>query len=264
MRTSWLVAAAILATPIAPAAAQTEVDVELVLAVDVSRSMDADERLLQRNGYVEAFRHREVIRAIESGLIGRIAVTYFEWAGVGRSKVIAPWTIISNAGDAHAFADMLKAVPPGRERGTSISAGLDFGVELLGQSPARGLRRVIDVSGDGPNNTGPPVTQTRDDVVAQGIIVNGLPIVIRPASATSFYDIPDLDIYYEDCVIGGPGAVLVTVEDVTQFEVAIRRKLVLEIVDRQARIMPAQFDVRPRVDCLIGEKARARRFRNLN
>lgn len=226
--------------------------------------MDDDERFLQRNGYVAAFRHPEVIRAIESGLTGRIAVTYFEWAGPGRNRIVAPWTIISNAGEAHAFAEMLAEIPPGRERGTSISNGLYFGVELLDQSPARGLRRVIDVSGDGPNNVGEPVAETRDEVVARGIVVNGLPIVIRAASAASFYDIADLDIYYQDCVIGGPGAFLVTIDDVTQFEIAIRRKLVLEIADRPARVIPAQFAPRPPVDCLIGEKARARRLRNLN
>lgn len=264
MRTLWVIVAAALLASTAPASAQIEVDVELVLAVDVSRSMDEDERLLQRNGYAAAFRHREVIRAIESGLVGRIAVSYFEWAGPGRNKIVAPWTIISNAGQAHAFADVLDQSPPGRDRGTSISNGLNFGVELLDRSPARGLRRVIDVSGDGPNNVGEPVAKTRDDVIARGIIVNGLPVVIRPASASSFYDIADLDIYYQDCVIGGPGAFLVTVTDTSQFEIAIRRKLVLEIAGRPARVMPAQYDARPRVDCLIGEKARARRLRNLN
>lgn len=259
---SILIAAAMWTVPATPSGA-TEVDLELVLAVDISRSMDAQERRLQRDGYVTAFRHPEVIRAIESGLIGRIAVTYFEWGGIGRNRVVVPWTIISNARDANAFADVLASDVPGQERGTSISSGLDLGLRLLDRSPARGLRRVIDVSGDGPNNMGPPVNAKRDEVVARGIVINGLPIVLRPGGPLGFFDIANLDHYYEDCVIGGPGAFLVTVNGASQFEIAIRRKLVLEIAGRDSRLMPVQLEVRELTDCLIGEKVRARRLREL-
>lgn len=259
-----LVAAGVSVLRPAPAAAQydpdRQVDVELVLAVDVSRSMDYDERLIQRNGYAAAFRHPDVIQAIRSGLTGRIAVTYFEWAGSSRGRVIAPWTIISSAEEAAAFADMLGEIAPGLERGTSISGALAFSLDLFRESPADGIRRVIDVSGDGPNNAGGRVDVMRDRVLAEGITINGLPILIKPPNAFGFFDIPDLDVYYEDCVIGGPGAFMVTVDDVTQFEIAIRRKLVLEIAGLPARLIPAQLATRPTADCLAGEKARARRL----
>ena len=126
-----------------PSLAQIEVDVELVLAVDVSRSMDMDELLLQRNGYVAAFRHPEVIRAIERGLTGRIAVTYFEWAGPMRARIVVPWTILSSGIEANGFADLLADIPPRPQRGTSISGGLAFANRLFDQNEIAGLRRVI-------------------------------------------------------------------------------------------------------------------------
>ncbi|MHA1554717.1 MAG: DUF1194 domain-containing protein, partial [Alphaproteobacteria bacterium] len=154
----------------APALAQTEVDLELVLAVDVSRSMEAEERLLQRDGYVSAFRHADVVRAIEQGLTGRIAVTYVEWAGPGLTRIVMPWTVLANGRDAEAFAGALSAEPPRMERGTSISGGLDFARSLFDANNVTGLRRVIDVSGDGANNGGRPVTLARDDALARGIV----------------------------------------------------------------------------------------------
>jgi Protein of unknown function (DUF1194) len=253
-----------------PAAAfgQDYVDLELVLAIDISRSMDLDELGLQRQGYVEAFRHPEVIRAIEAGTNGRIAVTYVEWAGSAYQSVLVPWSIISNQAEAEAFAARIGAAPLERERGTSISQGLDFAAGLFASSGASGLRRAIDVSGDGPNNVGLPVAPMRDRVVADGITINGLPIMLKTVVAAGPYNIPNLDIYYEDCVIGGPGAFVVTVDDPARFVVAIRRKLVLEIAgaapqspprEAGARVVPVA-DARPvpRVDCLVGEKARSR------
>lgn len=203
------------------------VDLELVLAVDVSRSMDFEEQELQREGYSAAFRHPEVHDAIASGPLGRIAVTYVEWAGTHLQTVLVPWTIVASPEDAVAFADEIAASEMLRERWTSISTVLEFSSGLFAGNDVEGMRRAIDISGDGPNNTGLPVVGVRDRVVAAGITINGLPIMLRPASGA--FGIDDLDIYYEDCVIGGPGAFIVTVDDMAQFPNAIRRKLVLEI-----------------------------------
>jgi len=250
-----------LTLPAAPArSAGVEVDVELVLAVDVSRSMDHGELQLQRDGYVAAFRHPDVVSAIERGLIGRIAVTYFEWAGPDQTRMVVPWTVIAGPLDAVAFADMLEDDIPRGARGTSISGGLAYARALFHDSGFSGLRRVIDVSGDGPNNLGDPVTEVRDRVLADGIIINGLPVEFSE-DRFSTYSIDHLDDYYEDCVVGGPGSFVVPVREPGQFEVAIRRKLVQEIAGRQAFVVPAQRVQRPATDCLIGEKLRRRWFR---
>ena len=247
------------AQPYAQSASQTEVDLELVLAVDISRSMDFDEQALQRAGYVAAFRHPEVIAAIGSGLIGRIAVTYLEWAGTGTQLHRVPWTLVDGGDSAHAFADAMAAVPISRERHTSISAGLITAAGLLAASPFAGLREVIDVSGDGPNNTGPPVLEARQMVLDRGVTINGLPIMLRPGGG--FFNVHDLDVYYEHCVIGGPAAFLVTVESPDRFAVAIRRKLVLEIAGRMPQVIPANaIKVQGDYDCLIGEKLRRQRM----
>ena len=251
------------AQPFAQLATQTEVDLELVLAVDISRSMDFDEQALQRAGYVEAFRHPEVIAAIGSGLIGRIAVTYLEWAGPGTQLHVVGWMLVEDTQSAHAFADAMAGAPISRERHTSISAGLITAAGLLAASPFAGLREVIDVSGDGPNNTGPPVRQARQAVLERGVTINGLPIMLRPGGG--FFNIHDLDVYYEHCVIGGPAAFLVTVESPDRFAVAIRRKLVLEIAGRTPQLVPglipaAAINVQSDYDCLIGEKLRRQRL----
>lgn len=245
-----------------PASAQ-QVDLELVLAVDVSRSMDYEEQRLQRDGYVAAFRHPEVIQAILSGGYGSIAVTYVEWAGPSYQNIIVPWTVIASEADALKFADDLQNGEMLRERGTSISNGLFFASQLFENSQAHGLRQTIDISGDGPNNMGPAVTPIRDSVVAQGITINGLPIMLRPSAGYEPYGIADLDVYYEDCVIGGAGAFMITVDDINQFPAAIRRKLVLEIAGRMPegpRLIPVAFNQMPRIDCMIGEKTRGRWF----
>lgn len=240
---------------VTPAAAQTEVDLELVLAVDISRSMDIGEQALQRAGYVEAFRHPEVIAAIGSGPTGRIAVTYLEWAGEGLQFHRVGWTLIDNAAAAHSFADALAAAPSGRERHTSISSGLITSADLLAASPFTGLREVIDISGDGPNNAGLPVLEARQLVLDRGATINGLPIMLRPGGG--FFGVHDLDVYYENCVIGGPAAFLVTIESPQQFTIAIRRKLVLEIAGRMPEIIPARATLtQGNYDCMIGEKLR--------
>lgn len=252
-----LAAALLLGSHALPAmAAGTEVDLELVLAVDVSRSMDAGEQKLQRDGYVAAFRHSEVIQAIQSGALGRIAVTYFEWAGPGVHTLIAPWTVIANASDAESFAKQLSTEPVGGQMGTSISSSMYYAVGLFADNAFNSYRQTIDVSGDGPNNIGRPVAPTRDWVVSRGITINGLPIVLRPSYAGSF-GISNLDAYYRDCVIGGPGAFMIAVTDTANFETAIRRKLVTEISGLPARVFrAADITEGTKADCLIGEKTR--------
>lgn len=245
------------------ARAQTVVDLELVIAVDVSLSMDLDEQRLQRDGYVAAFRDAEIIKAIVSGAHGRIAVTYVEWAGPASQSVVIPWTVIDGEKAARAFADRLEATPITRARLTSISSALKFSHDLFSSSGAKGIRRVIDISGDGPNNAGLPVLPARDEVVAGGIVINGLPIVFR-LSAYSAFDIPDLDRYYANCVIGGAGAFMVPVRDMVEFASAIRRKLLLEIsgLTPPVQLIPVQ-NASEDYDCTSGEKQWQRYFERI-
>jgi hypothetical protein len=228
-------------------AAGTEVDLALVLAVNVSLSMDPEEQRVQRDGYIAAFRSEAVQAAIRQGLIGRIAVTYVEWAGAGSQYVVVPWTMIGTPAEVDGFADQLTRARPTRAIWTSIAAALDFSVGLLRASGFEATRRVIDVSGDGPNNQGPEVTQSRDDAMAAGVVINGLPLMMK--APTGPYDIPDLDLYYRDCVIGGPGAFMVPVRDEAEFATAIRTKIVREVADAATsmpRILPAQAFSRAR------------------
>jgi hypothetical protein len=241
-------------------AQEQDVDLELVLAVDVSRSMDFTEQQLQKDGYIAALQHPEVLAAINAGLLGKIAVTYVEWAGAGAQQVIASWALIEDAQSAALFAREISAAQASHIRRTSISGALNFASGLFDSNGFNGMRRVIDVSGDGPNNAGSPVLPVRQAVVDSGITINGLPIMIHE-DRFSGYSIANLDVYYEDCVIGGPGAFLVTVDSIERIAEAIRRKLVLEIAGAPARIVPAQFaEERPQMDCLIGEKLWQRRM----
>ena len=229
------------------------VDVELIVAVDVSYSMDPDEQALQRQGYVHALRSKEFLTALHEGVNGRIALTYIEWAGPSDQRIVVPWRLIDGPEAADAVAAEIARAPYRRASRTSISGALLFARPLFETSGYRGLRRVIDVSGDGANNAGAPVAPTRDAVVADRITVNGLPIMLkRPTS--SFMDIANLDVYYEDCVIGGPGAFVVPIHNREQFIDATRTKLVLEVAGRQpaARVIPASAQ-KPRISCTIGE-----------
>ena len=260
MKVLRVLALVVAALPLAFAAerarAEVPVDLELVLAVDVSLSMDLEEQRLQRDGYIAAFRDPEIIRAIRAGGVGRIAVQYVEWAGPSSQQVVLPWTLIDGAAAGLAFAEKLDAQPISRMRMTSVSSALDFSGTQFGKSEFVGARRVIDISGDGPNNAGVPVTGVRDDLVANGIVINGLPIMVRPSSA-GFFDITALDHYYEDCVIGGPGAFMIPIRDKSEFAPAIRRKLLLEIsaIEPAPKLWHAQIEKRePRIDCLIGER----------
>lgn len=237
------------------AAAEAEVDLELVIAVDVSGSMDAEEFALQREGYVAAIRHPDFVGAIRAGGHGRIALTYVEWSGSDRQAVTVPWRLIDGADSARAFADVLAARPLVIDRGTSISAALLFGVGLFDANGFDGVRRVIDVSGDGPNNYGPTITAARDYAVAQGVVINGLPILIRPSPLY-----PAMDRYYTDCVIGGVGSFVLPITSREEFAEAIRQKLVIEVAAWSGETDSALVRVSgyEPADCLIGERMRAK------
>ena len=229
------------------------VDVELVLAVDVSYSMDPDEQALQREGYRLALTSKEFMQALREGAHGKIAITYVEWAGQFDQRVVMPWRLIEGPELADAVAAEIGRAPYRRASRTSISGGLRFSSTLFANSGYRGLRRVIDVSGDGPNNSGTPVAPQRDEIVAKGVTINGLPLMLK-RSYRGMMDIQHLDWYYEDCVTGGPGSFVIPVRDRAQFVEATRNKLVLEVAGRQpeADVIPASAK-QPRVSCTLGE-----------
>jgi hypothetical protein len=178
-------------------------------------------------------------------------MTYFEWAGVHHRQVIVPWRLIDGPESADAFAADISRARYTRASRTSVSGALEFGAVLLESSGYRGVRRVIDVSGDGVNNNGPLVTVTRDEVLAKGITINGLPIMLKRPNPSTM-DIGELDVYFEDCVIGGPGAFVIPIRDRAQFKDAIKTKLLLEIAGRTPEVVPAAAR-EPRVSCTIGE-----------
>jgi hypothetical protein len=230
------------------------VDIELILAVDVSYSMDMDELAIQREGYALAIQSKEFLQALKSGPNGRIAVTYFEWAARGDQKIIIPWRLIDGPETADAVAAEIMKTPVRRASRTSISGAIGFAMPLFDEDPFHGLRRVIDISGDGPNNDGGPVTVLRDTALEKGIVINGLPIMVKEPSYSTM-DIDNLDFYYEDCVIGGPGSFVIAIKDREKFKEAIRTKLLLEVADRApSRPLARIADKEPRVNCLIGEK----------
>jgi Protein of unknown function (DUF1194) len=235
---------------------EATVDVELVLAVDVSYSMDMDELAIQREGYAQAIVSKEFLQALKSGPNGKIAITYFEWAASSDQKLIIPWRLIDGPESADAVSAEIMKTPIRRASRTSISGAINFAMPLFEENNYRGLRRVIDISGDGPNNNGMPVTTARDAALEKGIIINGLPIMVKEPSYSTM-DIDNLDYYYEDCVIGGPGSFVVTIKDRDKFKEAIRTKLLLEVAGRtpERAVVPAATQTKePRVNCLIGEK----------
>ncbi|WP_299782980.1 DUF1194 domain-containing protein [uncultured Roseobacter sp.] len=247
----WL--ALLLILPTLLSAQDVEVDVELFLAVDVSRSMSPAELEIQRRGYAEALTSAQVMKAIENGLLGRIAITYVEWAGEYSQRVVVPWTLLATPQEAQAIAHRITARFDAGLRRTSISGALLYAAEDFDDNGFQGLRRVIDVSGDGPNNQGRPVERARDAALADGFIINGLPLMTQDP-LSEIWGIPDLDIYYRHCVIGGPGAFVIPVLAWDQFADAVKRKLVLEIAGLPARIYRAQLTQEQPYDCLIGEK----------
>ena len=236
------------------AAPAASVDLLLVLAVDISASISREEQRLQRSGYVEAFRAPEVIAAIGSGRHGRIAVAYVEWAGPAVQSLAVPWTLVDGRESAERLAEIVGSLPLRREFDTSLAGALSFSAAALAASPYRSERRIIDVSGNGPNNTGPPVLPAREAVLAAGITINGLPVMTKVSWSGGLYSIEGLDYYFEDCVIGGPDAFVIAVKHREEFKQAIARKLIREIAGRDTPILPAALAARPRhMDCLAGE-----------
>ena len=225
------VAGGVLAGPAFAAAARAaeSVDLELVIATDVSRSIDHQEALLQREGVAAAFRNPAVIRAIGSGILGRIGVAYIDYSSRAFNKVVIDWTVVHDRASAESFAARLLAAPLTFGRRTSISDAIELAQEMIESNALEGTRRAIDVSGDGPNNHGRLVSAVRDAAIGRRIAINGLPIVNERGAFNSRFYLPDLDKYYLGCVIGGPGAFLVVANSFEDFARAIRRKLILEI-----------------------------------
>ena len=223
---SWILTLS--ATP----AEARKVDLELVLAIDVSGSVDIEEAKLQRQGYVSALVDPAVISAIEGGYQGAIAVTYLEWAGSHHKSVVAGWALIEDEASARAFAAAIGEAPITSGLWTSISGAIEFAMPMFEDNGFEGTRRVIDISGDGANNDGRLVTLARDDAVAARVTINGLPIVNDRPNPFGWRQIPDLDLYYRNCVIGGLGAFIVVAEGFEDFAAAIRKKLIFEIAGR--------------------------------
>lgn len=254
-----VLATLLLLVPVSARADGVEVDLELLLMVDVSRSMTERELEIQRRGYAEALQSDAVYTALQSGLLQRVAMSYVEWAGTQR--VIVDWRLLETRADLDAFAKTLTVEFNPALRRTSISNAIMFAAESLTQNAYAGLRRVVDISGDGPNNQGRPVLRARDAALAQGIIINGLPLMTREGMGSDWWHLDDLDLYYEACVTGGPGSFVIPVRDWDDFAEAVRRKLVLEMVSAPPDIapIPVQYTPPPRFDCLIGEKMWERR-----
>jgi hypothetical protein len=229
-----------------------DVDVALVLAVDISYSMDLDELNLQRNGYIEALTSPLVLDAIRKGMVGKVAVTYLEWAGVNTRHIIADWAIIEDRPSAEAFVQKLREAPIRRARRTSVTTAIEFSIDRLKMAEVRPIRRVIDISGDGPNNEGGFVTRARDAAVEAGVTINGLPIIIK-RGWTSPYDVDNLDDYYRDCVIGGPGSFLVPITEKSQFASAIKQKILRELASPTRNDITAT-PARGNTDCTMGER----------
>ncbi len=230
MRRRSLIAAAGAASlaRIGPAWADEPVDVALVLAVDVSRSIDEDEARLQREGYRSAIADPKVVEAIRGGMLGSISLCYIEWAGIEYQRTVIPWTRIATQGDADGWAATLAQAPRASLSWTSISGAIEASRRAMGECPHEATRKVIDVSGDGVNNSGPPAEMARDRAVADGITINGLPILNDRPTFGRAPPVP-LDIYYRDSVIGGQGAFMIAAEDFEAFGNAVRRKLIREI-----------------------------------
>jgi hypothetical protein len=213
-----LVALALLAMAV-PLHAE-EVDIALVLAVDVSGSVDTERFNIQRDGYAAAFTNPQVLEAIATGSHGAIAVTFVEWSGPGHEEQTVGWTVIRDAGSSASFGNAIKSAGRAFSDWTSISAALDFSTGLLRRSGLAADRMVIDVSGDGPNNSGRPIEAARDEAIAAGVTINGLPITETQ---------PNLDEYYRNSVVGGDGAFTIVVADFDSFAKGVLSKLVREI-----------------------------------
>jgi len=215
----------------ASAAAPVPVDLELVIASDRSQSIDREEAALERQGVAAAFRSEEVVKAIQSGALGRIGVAYIDWSSASFTRIILGWRIIEDKASADAFADALLKSVSASGRGTAISDSIELAAQMIETNDLEGTQRVIDVAGDGPNNFGRPVALVRDELVARGFTINGLPIVVTGEYGTgdwgAYYG--KLDEYYQNCVIGGRRSFSIPAHGFQDFANAVRRKLILEI-----------------------------------
>jgi hypothetical protein len=210
----------------APAQAATPVDLELVLAVDTSGSVNYEEAHLQRQGIADAFKSEELHKVVGFGVYGKIAVAYLDWSNQFENTVVVDWRLIDGKEAAMQFADDVLAAPTRSGRRTSISSAIVSSLELFEQSPYAGTRRTIDVSGDGKNNYGLSLAPIREEAIAKGITINGLPIMLEDWGRNTF---PDIDTYYANCVIGGRGAFAIVAKGFSDFSRAVRRKLIMEI-----------------------------------
>lgn len=227
----WLLAVLVLTGPVR-ADDQIQVDLELILAVDVSGSVDEEEAALQRQGYLRALVHPQVLRAISGGEKRRIGVTYIEWAGYHFQRVVVDWAVLSDKASAESFVAKIADAPISTERWTSISGAIEFAMKRFEASPFKSPRRVIDISGDGRNNNGRDLAETRAEALAKGIVINGLPIVNDRPTRWGTPPERELDKYYRDYVIGGSGAFYIVADGFQAFAEAIRTKLVREISGR--------------------------------
>ena len=220
-----------------PAArAAEDVDLLLVLSSDVSRSIDAPKFKLQRDGYAAAIVNPRVVQAIRSGTLGKIAVSFVEWSGIGAQKIVIDWTVIRDEATAKDFSAQVIEAPRAFADRTSISGGIDFAMAQLARAPFQASRHTIDVSGDGTNNSGREVTDARDEALAKGVTINGLVILSeRPMSWNADHTNPagGLDAYYRNNVIGGPGSFVMVAENFNSFGLAILNKLIAEIATVQ-------------------------------
>ena len=241
---------------IGPLAAQVgpeeAADLYLILMVDVSGSVNRHELLVQREGYIAAFRHPALWNAVEYGAEGAIAVAYVEWAGPDEQRLVLPFTRIDSPEAAQDFASALAASPMLDGNGTSISGALRYAAALFATLPDTGARRVIDLSADGVNNGGPQIARHRDALVAAGVTINGLPIALDNGSSDRFplYDRPILELYFEQCVVGGVDSFVMTVTDSARIGVTILRKLIREIAAMTPPSVhwPAEAYA-PQIDC---------------
>ena len=254
--------------PLAASSAPESVDLALVIATDVSYSVDDNEAQFQRDGAIAAFRDADVVKAIQSGSLGRIAVAYLDFSSYGSTRVVVGWHVIHDQASAETFADALATARRTYGIQTSISSGVEVATQLLATGGYMATKQVIDVSGDGPNNEGRRIDAARDEAVAKGIVINGLPIMTE-ADKSDVYYLPDLDKYYAGCVIGGPGAFIQVAMGFQDLARALRRKLILEISQESPspRIIRAQAPGRPKLPpkshayvydkgCDIGERMR--------
>ena len=241
VRTFLLLTGALLGPLPAAASAAEQVDLHLVLAADVSRSVDAGKFQLQREGYAAAVSDPRVLDAIRSGRSGRIGLTFVEWSGVGSQRVVIDWTVIADAEAAKGFGDRVLEAPRSFADRTSISGAIEFAMAQLARAPLESARRTIDVSGDGTNNAGRDVVLARDEALAQGVTINGLVILSETPLAWN----PDhtnppggLENYYREHVIGGPGAFVMAAQNFDSFGQAIVKKMIAEVA--QAPAIPAR------------------------